>query len=134
MATLLHTIVEKHKYRVNLVFFGKNMSVASVSQKYQGVVELFKKLAEERRFGPIDRLARALTHEMIRIAVYEALRIGVSEGWNLPTQQEIDIFISESEKNPGIAQKIAAIALTAYKPKQKQLEEQQQKQQQEQKQ
>ena len=85
----------------------------SVSQRFSGIVEIFKKLAENKRFGPIDRLARALTPEMVRIALYEALRIGVTEGWNLPSDSEVDAFLNEVEKNLGIAQKIAAIALTS---------------------
>jgi len=85
----------------------------SVSQKFPGIVELFKKLAENKRFGPIDRLARALSPEMIRIALYEALRIGATEGWTLPSDSEVDAFLSDVEKNLGVAQKIAAIALTS---------------------
>lgn len=85
----------------------------SVTQKYPGIVELFKRLAENRRYGPIDRLARALTSEMVRVALYEALRIGVTEGWRIPSDSEVDAFLSEVEKNLGVAQKIAAIALTS---------------------
>uniref|UniRef100_A0A7J3Z8R6 Uncharacterized protein n=1 Tax=Ignisphaera aggregans TaxID=334771 RepID=A0A7J3Z8R6_9CREN len=85
----------------------------SVLQKFPGIVELFKKLAENRRYGPIDRFARALAPEMVRIALYEALRIGVTEGWPLPSESEVDAFLAEAEKNLGVAQKIAAIALTS---------------------
>lgn len=89
------------------------MRAVSVLQKFPGIVELFKKLAENKRYGPIDRLARALTPEMIRIALYEALRIGVTEGWSLPSESEVDAFLAEVEKNLGLAQKVATIALTA---------------------
>ncbi|MDK6029412.1 hypothetical protein QPL79_08555 [Ignisphaera sp. 4213-co] len=85
----------------------------SITQKYPGIVEIFKKLAENKRYGPIDRLARALTADMVRIALYDALRVGVTEGWALPSDAEVDAFLNEVEKNLGIAQKIAAIALTS---------------------
>ncbi|MEM0228530.1 MAG: hypothetical protein QXJ22_07105 [Ignisphaera sp.] len=85
----------------------------SVVQRYPGIVELFKRLAENKRYGPIDRLARALSSEMVRVALYEALRIGVTEGWSIPSDAEVDGFLAEVEKNLGIAQKIAVIALTS---------------------
>lgn len=85
----------------------------SVAQRFPGIVGLFKKLAENRRYGPIDRLARALTPEMVRIALYEALRIGVTEGWDVPSESEVDVFLTEVERNLGVAQRIAAIALTS---------------------
>lgn len=85
----------------------------SISQKYPNIINLFKRLAENRRYGPIDRLARALTSEMVRIALYEALRIGVTEGWTLPSDNEVDAFLAEVERNLGVAQKVAAISLTA---------------------
>ncbi|MEL9941017.1 MAG: hypothetical protein QW348_08650 [Ignisphaera sp.] len=85
----------------------------SVIQKYPNIVELFKNLAKEKRFSPIDRLARALSSEMVRIALYEALRIGATEGWKLPPDEEVDAFLSDVERNPGVAQKVAVVALTA---------------------
>ncbi len=88
----------------------------SVMQRFPGIVEIFMKLAENKRYGPIDRLARALSPEMIRIALYEALRISVTEGWHVPSASEVDTFLSEVERNLAIAQKIAAIALAAAPP------------------
>lgn len=85
----------------------------SVLERFPNIVEVFKKLAENRRYGPIDRLARALSPEMIRMALYEALRIATTEGWNLPPDKEVDEFLTEAEKNPGLAQRVAIIALTS---------------------
>jgi hypothetical protein len=85
----------------------------SVLERFPNIVEVFKKLAENRRYGPIDRLARALSPEMIRMALYEALRIATTESWGLPPDKEVDEFLTEAEKNPGLAQRIAIIALTS---------------------
>lgn len=87
----------------------------SVAQKYPQIVEIFKKLAENKRYGPIDRLARALSPEMVRVALYEALRISVTEDWGIPSDSEVDSFLAEVERNLGVAQKIAVVALTGAK-------------------
>jgi hypothetical protein len=86
---------------------------ASIEERYGRVIELFKNLAREKRYGPIDRMARALNPEFVRVSVYEALRIAVSEGWPLPPQEEVERFLEEAERNLGLAQRVAIIALTA---------------------
>jgi len=86
---------------------------ASIEERYGRVIELFKNLAREKRYSPIDRMARALNPEFVRVSVYEALRIAVSEGWPLPPQEEVERFLEEAERNLGLAQRVAIIALTA---------------------
>ena len=86
---------------------------ASIEEMYGHIIELFKNLAREKRYGPIDRMARALNPEFVRVSLYEALRIAVSEGWPLPPQGEIEKFLEAAERNLGLAQRVAIIALTA---------------------
>ncbi|MEM4455163.1 MAG: hypothetical protein QXX58_03365 [Thermofilaceae archaeon] len=82
-------------------------------EKYGGLISLFRRLAQDKRFSPIDRMARALDPDMVRIALYEAMRAAVSEEWPLPPQREVEEFLEEVERNPGVAQKLAVIAITA---------------------
>ncbi|MEM1632471.1 MAG: hypothetical protein QXT28_07940 [Thermofilaceae archaeon] len=82
-------------------------------EKYGGLISLFRRLAQDKRFSPIDRMARALDPDMVRIALYDAMRIAVSEEWPLPPQREVEEFLEEIERNPGVAQKLAVIAITA---------------------
>ena len=85
----------------------------SIEERYGGILNLFKNLAREKRYSPIDRMARALNPEFVRTSVYEALRIAVSEGWSLPSHEEVERFLEEAERNLGLAQRVAIIALTA---------------------
>jgi HEPN domain-containing protein len=85
----------------------------SIEERYGGILNLFRNLAKEKRYSPIDRMARALNPEFVRASVYEALRIAVSEGWSLPSQEEVERFLEEAERNLGLAQRVAIIALTA---------------------
>jgi len=86
---------------------------ASIEETYGHVIALFRSLAREKRYGPIDRMARALNPEFVRVSLYEALRIAVSEGWPLPSQEEVEKFLEAVERNLGLAQRVAIIALTA---------------------
>ncbi|MEM4852734.1 MAG: hypothetical protein QXQ60_04145 [Thermofilum sp.] len=61
----------------------------SFGERYKGLVSLFMKLAHEKRFGPIDRMARALNPDLVRAALYDALRIAASEGWPLPPERKL---------------------------------------------
>ncbi|MEM1690682.1 MAG: hypothetical protein QXF05_03885 [Thermofilaceae archaeon] len=84
-----------------------------IKERYAGLISLFMRLAHERRFGPLDRMARALNPALVRASLYDALRIAVSEGWPLPPREEVEDFLDEVERNLSVAQKLAAIAITA---------------------
>ncbi len=85
--------------------------------KYEGIVNLFSYLIKERVYGPVDKLARAVDLDMIRLALYEALRYASTEQRrgvqiSLPDENEIQEFLEAIEKHGvGIAKKIAIRSL-----------------------
>lgn len=85
--------------------------------KYEGIVDLFSYLVREKVYGPVDKLARAVDLDMIRIALYEALRYASTEQRrgaqvSLPSESEIQEFLEAVEKQGvGIAKKIAIRSL-----------------------
>jgi len=86
--------------------------------RYEGIVDLFSYLVKEKVYGPVDRLARAVDLDMIRLALYEALRYASTElrreaQVSLPSESEIREFLEAVEKSGvGVARRIAIAALT----------------------
>lgn len=85
--------------------------------KYEGIVDLFSYLVREKVYGPVDRLARAVDLDMIRLALYEALRYASTEQRrgvtvSIPSEIEIQEFLEAIEKQGvGIAKKVAIRSL-----------------------
>ncbi|MEM1604555.1 MAG: hypothetical protein QXZ48_08570 [Zestosphaera sp.] len=86
--------------------------------RYDGIVSIFSYLVKEKVYGPVDRLARAVDLDMVRLALYEALRYASTEQRrgaqiSLPSEDEIQEFLEAIEKQGvGVAKKIAIKALT----------------------
>lgn len=86
--------------------------------KFDGIVDIFSYLVKEKVYGPVDRLARAVDPDMVRTALYEALRYVSTEQRKgaqitLPDENEIQEFLEAIEKQGvGIARKIAIRSLT----------------------
>ncbi|MEM0297599.1 MAG: hypothetical protein QXU35_07535 [Zestosphaera sp.] len=95
------------------------MSYASTQKtRYEGIVDVFSYLVKEKVYGPVDRLARAVDLDMIRLALYEALRYASTEQRrgaqiSLPSENEIQEFLEAIEKHGvGVAKKVAIRSLT----------------------
>ena len=86
---------------------------------------MFSYLVEEKVYGPVDRLARAVDLDMVRQSIYDALRYISTEfrregtqkaqakQIEIPSEEEIHEFLETIEKKGlGIARKVAIKALT----------------------
>jgi len=105
----------------------------NIRDKYPGFVNVLKILVEDKMYTPIDKLARALNQAMVRSALYEALRYAITEvrkecetisdeaerkkceerkAIKLPDEEEVNRLLMELERDLGIAQQLALMALT----------------------
>lgn len=109
--------------------------------KYEGLIKTLAFLAVDNVYGPIDRMARAIDTDMVRVALYEALRylsselhkcIEAEEGKRVLEEEdrkrckllkeltnltlpedEVKVFLDDLEKRGvGIARRVAIEALT----------------------
>jgi CRISPR type I-A-associated protein Csa5 len=89
-------------------------------EEFEGIIRALTYLVKERVYGPVDRMARAVDVDTVRLALYEAVRYvsvdarrGVAEAKrSLPDENEVRSFLERVERDIGIAKKVAAIALT----------------------
>lgn len=95
----------------------KLSSTLEQKTKYEGLVKMFSYLVKEKVYGPVDRLARAVDPDMVRLALYEALRYVLTEQRKgvavpLPSESEVEEFLEAVEKRGvGIARKVAVVSL-----------------------
>lgn len=92
--------------------------MSSTKSKYEGIIEILAHLVKDNVYGPVDRLARAADLNMVRVAIYEAIRYISTEVRRgvevvLPDENEIKAFLDEIEhRGVGVAKRIAIEALT----------------------
>ncbi|MEM1720296.1 MAG: hypothetical protein QW496_05570 [Desulfurococcaceae archaeon] len=89
----------------------------SSKPKFDKIVEALSYLVKDNVFGPVDRLARSTDLDMVRTALYEALRYLSTEirKGTIPLvidETEIKNFLDEVERRGvGIARRVAVEAL-----------------------
>ncbi|MEM4570065.1 MAG: hypothetical protein QXE66_02010 [Desulfurococcaceae archaeon] len=89
----------------------------SSKPKFDKIVEALSYLVKDNVFGPVDRLARSTDLDMVRTALYEALRYLSTEirKGTVPLvidEAEIRSFLDEVERRGvGIARRVAIEAL-----------------------
>lgn len=89
----------------------------STRPKFEKVVEALSYLVRDNVYGPVDRLARATDLDMVRTALYEALRYLSTEirKGTVPLvldEAEIRAFLDEVERRGvGVARRVAIEAL-----------------------
>lgn len=85
---------------------------SSPQKRYEKIVEMLALVVKDRVFGPVDRMARAIDTDSVKLALYEAMRY-VSSGpeglkRELPKPEEIEEFINDLRiKGPGLARDVA---------------------------
>lgn len=90
----------------------------TVQTRYEKIVEVLAYLVKDNVYGPVDRLARATDLNMVRTAIYEALRYISTEvrrgrEVKLPDENEVREFLEEIERRgAGVAKRVAIEALT----------------------
>ncbi|MEM0368800.1 MAG: hypothetical protein QW579_01635 [Desulfurococcaceae archaeon] len=110
-----------------------SQKLKSSTSKYEGIVNVFSYLVKERVYGPVDRLARAVDQDMVRLALYEALRYVSTEqrkgaGVSLPSESEVQEFLESVEKQGvGVAKKVAIKSLARGLGQQSTVEKQEQR-------
>lgn len=93
------------------------MLAVSSRPRYEKLVEALSYLVKDNVYGPVDRLARATDLDMVRTALYEALRYLSTEirKGTVPLvvdEAEIRMFLDEIERRGvGVARRIAIEAL-----------------------
>jgi len=95
---------------------GENLSI-TVKSKYEGIIDLLSYLVKEGAYGPVDRMARAIDPDMVRISLYEAIRYASTElrrgaSISIPSEDEVREFLDAVERRVGTAREVAIKALT----------------------
>jgi hypothetical protein len=76
-----------------------------------GLVNMLARLAGEKSYGPLDALATAPSIQTALPAIYNAVRYAITQGYPVPSEEELNTFIAMARRDPSIMREIAIKAL-----------------------
>ena len=76
-----------------------------------GIIEMLARLAGEKSYGPLDALATASSIQTALPAIYNAVRYAITQGYQVPSEEELNTFIALAKRDPSIMREVAIKAL-----------------------
>jgi hypothetical protein len=76
-----------------------------------GVIEMLARLVSEKVYGPVDVLATTPSVSVALSWLYNATRYAITQGYPVPSEEELNAFIALARRNPSIMREVAIKAL-----------------------
>jgi len=76
-----------------------------------GLVNMLARLASEKSYGPLDALATAPSIQTALPAIYNAVRYAITQGYPVPSEEELNTFIAMARRDPSIMREVVIKAL-----------------------
>ncbi|MDT7969810.1 MAG: hypothetical protein RQ842_04530 [Vulcanisaeta sp.] len=75
------------------------------------LINMLARLAGEKSYGPLDALATAPSIQTALPAIYNAVRYAITQGYPVPSEEELNTFIALARRDPSIMREVAIKAL-----------------------